>query len=51
MERTAKTTRRSKNNKNTTSKITRAQNSDLFVVRKDWYATSEINYDQAPMIY
>lgn len=50
-EHTVKTTRRSKNNKHTTSKTTRAQNSDLFVVRQDWHATSEINYDQAPMIY
>jgi putative transposase len=47
----AKTTRRSKNKKNSTSETARAHNSDLFVIRGDWHAASEINYDQAPMIY
>nr|WP_269137361.1 Mu transposase C-terminal domain-containing protein [Pseudomonas sp. PGPR40] len=44
-------TRHNKNNKRITSKATRAQNSDSFVIREDWYTTKEINYDQAPMIY
>ena len=46
-----KTRRRSRNNKNTTSKTSRAQNSKPFVIREDWHATSDINYDQAPVIY
>jgi putative transposase len=50
-EHAVKTTHRSKNNKRITSKTTRAQNSDSFIMWKDWHATNEINYDAAPVIY